>query len=384
MSLHLQDTRIGSLLAVNLLVVVCCCDAVTIQKPAPFCLLIKSERGSSQVSFLIHSPDTTASPLFYWSKWTSEKRLEGCFMSSDGSLVTRYRSLCRQERTRDNEKPMHFNFSALLEDASLCEMNMHVNFTLHKERINPGQQMDSRAKSRHKRAWVLPGTLWCGRGTSANDYEQLGMFVHADRCCREHDHCEHIIRSFSVNFGVFNPTLFTLSHCDCDHRFKQCLLNGNDTISNMVGYSFFNVLKLRCFELIQRRQLQEMKSCVFNIYRIIDPSLIYKSVQFSSLFQSNLPVSVLTVYPVTILLDSLCKVICLYLFGHSLIIMVLNFTAAGRMRFSIIRAGSGILGTCLCLLVQGGGPNTIKRYVIFLVYYWISTTVKEPKPQKTL
>ncbi|XP_016148698.1 group 3 secretory phospholipase A2 [Sinocyclocheilus grahami] len=244
----------GSLLAVNLLVVVCCSNAVTIQKPAPFCLLIKSERGSSQVSFLIHSPDTTASPLFYWSKWTSEKRLEGCFMSSDGSLVTRYRSLCRQERARDNEKPMQFNFSALLEDASLCEMNMHVNFTLHKERVNPGLQMDSRAKSRHKRAWVLPGTLWCGRGTSANDYEQLGMFVHADRCCREHDHCEHIIRSFSVNFGVFNPTLFTLSHCDCDRRFKQCLLNGNDTISNMVGYSFFSVLKLRCFELIQRRQ----------------------------------------------------------------------------------------------------------------------------------
>uniref|UniRef100_A0A672P8H4 Phospholipase A2-like central domain-containing protein n=1 Tax=Sinocyclocheilus grahami TaxID=75366 RepID=A0A672P8H4_SINGR len=243
MSLHLPDTRMGSLLAVNLLVVVCCSNAVTIQKPAPFCLLIKSERGSSQVSFLIHSPDTTASPLFYWSKWTSEKRLEGCFMSSDGSLVTRYRSLCRQERARDNEKPMQFNFSALLEDASLCEMNMHVNFTLHKERVNPGLQMDSRAKSRHKRAWVLPGTLWCGRGTSANDYEQLGMFVHADRCCREHDHCEHIIRSFSVNFGVFNPTLFTLSHCDCDRRFKQCLLNGNDTISNMIGlYNIFVIL----------------------------------------------------------------------------------------------------------------------------------------------
>ncbi|KAF4110519.1 group 3 secretory phospholipase A2 [Onychostoma macrolepis] len=253
MPLHLQDTRIG-FLAVNLLVVVCCCNAVTIQKPAPFCLLIKSERGSSQVSFLIHSPDTSASPLFYWSKWTSEKRLEGCFMSSDGSLVKRYWSLCSQERARDNEKPMHFDLSALLEDASLCEMDMRINFTLHKERRNQGQQMDSRAKSRHKRAWVLPGTLWCGQGTSANDYEQLGMFVHADRCCREHDHCEHIIRSFSVNFGVFNPTLFTLSHCDCDHRFKQCLLNGNDTISNMVGYSFFNVLKLRCFELIQRRQ----------------------------------------------------------------------------------------------------------------------------------
>lgn len=49
-------------------------------------------------------------------------------------------------------------------------------------------------------------------------FSYIGMFVNADRCCREHDHCEHIIRSFSVNFGVFNPTLFTLSHCDCDDR----------------------------------------------------------------------------------------------------------------------------------------------------------------------
>lgn len=175
MLLHLQDTRIGSLfLAVNLLVVGYCCSAVTIQKPAPFCILIKSEQTSSQVSFLIHSPDTTASPLFYWSKWTSEKRLEGCFKSGDGTLVTRYRSLCRQERARDNEKPLHFNLSALLEDASLCDVNTFFNFTLHKEHISQGQQMDSSAKSRQKRAWVFPGTFWCGRGTSAKDYEQLG------------------------------------------------------------------------------------------------------------------------------------------------------------------------------------------------------------------
>ncbi|XP_043099539.1 group 3 secretory phospholipase A2 [Puntigrus tetrazona] len=254
MSLHLQDTRIGSLLAVNLLVVACCCHAVTIQKPAPFCLLVKPERGSSRVTFLIRSPDATASPLLYWSTWTPEKRLEECVISSDGSLVKRYWSLCRRERAPGYERPTRFNLSALLEDASLCEVNARIDFTSHEERTNQSQQTDSRAKSRRRRAWVLPGTLWCGRGTSANDYEQLGMFVHADRCCREHDHCEHIIRSFSVNFGVFNPTLFTLSHCDCDHRFKQCLLDGNDTISNMVGYSFFNVLKLRCFELIRRSQ----------------------------------------------------------------------------------------------------------------------------------
>ncbi|KTF85187.1 hypothetical protein cypCar_00041388 [Cyprinus carpio] len=129
--------------------------------------------------------------------------------------------------------------------------------TLHYTASRIGIQVHKVAQNR---AWVFPGTFWLDRRHSAKDYEQAGecgilsMFVHADRCCRDHDHCEHIIRSFSVNFGVFNPTLFTLSHCDCDRRFKQCLLSGNDTISNMVGYSFFNILKLRCFELIQRRQ----------------------------------------------------------------------------------------------------------------------------------
>lgn len=177
MSLHLQDARIVSLfLAVTLLVVVCCCGAVTPQKLAPFCLLVKFEHGSYQVSFLTQSLDASAPPLFYWSKWTSEKRVEDCIMSSDRTLVTRYLSLCREERAYDNAEklPFRLNISALVEDARLCEMNSYFNFTLLKEDVNQGQPMDSRAKSRYKRAWVLPGTLWCGRGTNANDYEQLG------------------------------------------------------------------------------------------------------------------------------------------------------------------------------------------------------------------
>ncbi len=195
----LRDTRIG-FLAVHLLVVVCCCNAGIIQKHAPFCVLVKAERGSSQVSFLIHPPDTSASPLLYWSKWTSEKRLEGCFVSGDGALVKRYRSLWRQERARDNEKPMHFNLSALLEDASLCEIDTHVNFTLHEERRNQAQQMDSRARRRHKRAWVLPGTLWCGRGTSANDYEQLGRCASIDKL--------PLVSSFGVGCSFSNISIY--------------------------------------------------------------------------------------------------------------------------------------------------------------------------------
>ncbi|XP_056135959.1 phospholipase A2 isozymes PA3A/PA3B/PA5-like [Lampris incognitus] len=113
-------------------------------------------------------------------------------------------------------------------------------------------------KSRRKRAWTFPGTLWCGVGSKATRYDQLGMFESADRCCREHDHCEHIIPAFTVNYGVFNPNFFTISHCDCDQRFRQCLLGVNETISAMVGFSFFNIFKVPCFELVQRMQCTEM------------------------------------------------------------------------------------------------------------------------------
>ncbi|KAM4577688.1 uncharacterized protein PAE49_007400 [Odontesthes bonariensis] len=113
-------------------------------------------------------------------------------------------------------------------------------------------------KARRKRSWIFPGTLWCGSGSKAVGYEQLGMFEGADRCCREHDHCPHIIPAFTVNYGVFNSNFFTVSHCECDQRFRQCLLATNNSISHMVGYSFFNFLQVSCFELKQLKRCTEM------------------------------------------------------------------------------------------------------------------------------
>ncbi|XP_029915108.1 group 3 secretory phospholipase A2-like [Myripristis murdjan] len=89
-------------------------------------------------------------------------------------------------------------------------------------------------------------------------YEELGMFESADRCCREHDQCMHVIPAFTVNYGVFNSNFFTVSHCDCDRRFRECLFGVNDTISSMVGYSFFNILRIPCFELIRQRRCVKM------------------------------------------------------------------------------------------------------------------------------
>uniref|UniRef100_A0A3P8WL22 Uncharacterized LOC103397705 n=1 Tax=Cynoglossus semilaevis TaxID=244447 RepID=A0A3P8WL22_CYNSE len=151
-----------------------------------------------------------------------------------------------------------------LEDLSLTRF---VNVSVMNEvdtNCAPQKKMRSRAreeavvKIRRKRGWIFPGTLWCGMNTKAATYDELGMFENADSCCREHDHCEHTIPSFTVNYGVFNPNLYTLSHCDCDQSFRKCLLGVNDTISTMVGYSFFNILRVPCFELKEQQQCTKM------------------------------------------------------------------------------------------------------------------------------
>ncbi|XP_032899581.1 group 3 secretory phospholipase A2 isoform X2 [Amblyraja radiata] len=85
---------------------------------------------------------------------------------------------------------------------------------------------------------------------------QRPRFDQTDFCCREHDHCERKIAAFEYKYGTLNIRLHTVSHCDCDDRFKKCLLGVNNTISKMVGLTFFNLLKVPCFSL------EPVKHCV--------------------------------------------------------------------------------------------------------------------------
>ncbi|MCJ8746773.1 hypothetical protein PDJAM_G00145520 [Pangasius djambal] len=221
-----------------------------------FCFRTNSEPGRTQCSFL-QRPSAVASVLFYWTIWTAEHRVEECSVSAEPALIQNYMSVCHERGIWDLHKTssLRLNITLLFEPDSPCDFRPIALGNLRWHRyLDTGYQVGSGTRMRQKRAWILPGTLWCGRGSRAGDYEQLGMFERVDRCCREHDHCDRIIRPFTVNFGVFNPTLFTISHCDCDYRFKQCLLGINDTVSNMVGYTFFNILKLHCFELIQKKR----------------------------------------------------------------------------------------------------------------------------------
>lgn len=76
---------------------------------------------------------------------------------------------------------------------------------------------------RQKRAlsdwFVAPGTKWCGKGHTADKYQDLGGASKADMCCRKHDHCKFIIKVMETKWELFNFRPFTMSHCSCDMRY---------------------------------------------------------------------------------------------------------------------------------------------------------------------
>lgn len=69
---------------------------------------------------------------------------------------------------------------------------------------------------------VFPGTVWCGPGDSAVDYETLGLLSGPDACCRNHDLCP--IRALpGETMTLKGPNKITVSDCRCDHALKRCL-----------------------------------------------------------------------------------------------------------------------------------------------------------------
>lgn len=92
---------------------------------------------------------------------------------------------------------------------------------------------------------MISGTKWCGPGTTATSYDDLGSQKEVDMCCRDHDHCDNI-QAGETKYNLTNDDYFTCLHCDCDRRFKQCLRDINSSMSNRVGRLYFT-LRNRCY-----------------------------------------------------------------------------------------------------------------------------------------
>ncbi|KAK3921077.1 Phospholipase A2 [Frankliniella fusca] len=105
------------------------------------------------------------------------------------------------------------------------------------------------SRSGREEAWraIFPGTLWCGQGSKARSFDELGVFAGPDRCCRDHDHCPDFINRHESKHGLFNGHLSASALCACDHKFLQCLRADGSVIAREVGRLYFDFLEPVCF-----------------------------------------------------------------------------------------------------------------------------------------
>merc|ERR1712183_393336 len=96
---------------------------------------------------------------------------------------------------------------------------------------------------------TYPGTKWCGPGHNANSINDIGSDHELDSCCREHDLCPDKMMRFTSKHGLRNNNPYSLSHCECDERLYSCLKNIDTTTSNLIGTTFFTIIRTKCYKL---------------------------------------------------------------------------------------------------------------------------------------
>uniref|UniRef100_T1ILL8 Phospholipase A2-like central domain-containing protein n=1 Tax=Strigamia maritima TaxID=126957 RepID=T1ILL8_STRMM len=95
---------------------------------------------------------------------------------------------------------------------------------------------------------IFPGTKWCGAGNIASSPDDVGFFKKLDSCCKVHDQCPEGIPVGETIHGIKNTFSGTISHCDCDETFYNCLRDVKHIAANNVGFTFFNILAMPCFK----------------------------------------------------------------------------------------------------------------------------------------
>ncbi|KAM9319574.1 protein PROCA1 [Gastrophryne carolinensis] len=179
------------------------------------------------------------------SIWDSGRQLLSCSLEEDEQDISSFWSRCSIAR---QDAGGYSEYGGFAEIRMAC-----LVFLQSKPSIGRSEVPHSRAK----RGFTYPGTLWCGAGNIADTEDDLGEHRETDSCCRTHDHCQHVIHPFTYTYGYRNFRWHTISHCQCDNQFKDCLRRVNDTASRVVGQAFFNVIQVQCFEFTQKEQCVE-------------------------------------------------------------------------------------------------------------------------------
>ncbi|ELK31535.1 Group 3 secretory phospholipase A2 [Myotis davidii] len=224
------------------------------------CHLARSVPGSPSGSLSFLGRDAQGLAVFH-AHWDGHGRLQACSRQEEPELTAAFSALCAAEISRDSfvHSPgpeLRRALAALRSQWGACPPSARRPAGTREKRAAGQRGAPGVEHPREKRGWTMPGTLWCGFGDSARNSTELGVFRGPDLCCREHDHCPQSISPFQYNYGIQNYRFQTISHCDCDARFRQCLQNQRDSVSDLVGVVFFNVLETPCFVL------EEQEACV--------------------------------------------------------------------------------------------------------------------------
>ncbi|XP_075389522.1 group 3 secretory phospholipase A2 [Tenrec ecaudatus] len=221
-----------------------------------FCHLAGPSFGGPLAFLSFLAKDAGRLALFH-TRWDGHGRLQACSRQDSPKLIAAFHTLCARETTRaaftSTPGPvLQTALNTLQSQREACQLPEELPAGAGKKRVTRQSGTSGRGYHRTKRGWTMPGTLWCGIGNSANNSSELGLFHGPDLCCQEHDHCPQTIAPFQYAYGIRNYRFHTISHCNCDAKFRECLQNQHDSISYLVSVTFFNVLDIPCFLLEQQ------------------------------------------------------------------------------------------------------------------------------------
>ncbi|XP_069070756.1 group 3 secretory phospholipase A2 isoform X1 [Pleurodeles waltl] len=254
--------------------------------PLTFCHTVVSTSDQVYVSFLHTDLGHVTLYQIVWA--LPDRHLLECTIQEDQSLVGFYQSFCEASQANSTQHTFTdhqdsevlqtlsafqmLQKSCLMSSRSLSDVPEGrtkrdtstgdgpvpeaIPYQNKAAEAVPKPILEGSPRTRAKRGWTMPGTLWCGAGNSAVNVTDIGIFQGTDLCCREHDHCSERLLALEFKYGVRNYRMHTVSHCDCDYRFKHCLHQLNDTISTFVGITFFNLLEVPCFTMEEREGCQ--------------------------------------------------------------------------------------------------------------------------------
>lgn len=132
-----------------------------------------SIRGNVQTRISFLHEDTVGVRSLHLTIWSQDMRLVTCTVNANPQITERYHSLCKTSNTRGQEVSYGFNISSILLALQKADC-AHLEASSASKLTRRTRTDETERKARRKRAWIFPGTLWCGSGSTADGYEELG------------------------------------------------------------------------------------------------------------------------------------------------------------------------------------------------------------------